>query len=59
MVFEMYLDSKGYWHWRLKANDEIGFIAYSAGEGFYSPYECSNAIRLVQRSASAQIIQVK
>ena len=53
--FEIYLDNRGGYRWRLKAAN--GRIVATSGEGYKTKASCRDAIDLVMRGAATATIQ--
>ncbi|MCX7900355.1 MAG: DUF1508 domain-containing protein [Methylocystis sp.] len=56
MKFELYKDAKGEYRWRLKALN--GNIIATSSEGYKTKGDCEHAIKLVQGSGSASVVEV-
>lgn len=56
MKYEMYLDSRKEWRWRLRAAN--GRIIADSAEGYQNKNDCRNAIELVKNSKDAPVIEV-
>jgi uncharacterized protein len=53
VTFEVYIDERSRWRWRLKSPN--GRIVAEAGEGYASRLDCLGAIHFVRDSTDAQI----
>lgn len=56
MRFELYKDDKGEYRWRLKAAN--GAVIATSGEGYKNKADCEHGIKLVQGSATANVVEV-
>ncbi|HEV7743789.1 MAG TPA: DUF1508 domain-containing protein [Pyrinomonadaceae bacterium] len=55
MKFQIYQDHKNEWRWRLRAAN--GRIVADSAEGYNSKQHCKDDIELVQRSATATVVE--
>jgi uncharacterized protein len=56
MRFVVYSDTRAEWRWRLKALN--GRTIADSGEGYKSKRDCLEAIKLVQSSYNAPVLDV-
>lgn len=56
--FEYYLDQRGEWRWRLRADN--GKIVADSGEGYKAELDCLHGIDIVKKEApTAQLVKVQ
>lgn len=53
MKYQMYVDPKGHWRWRLLAKNNR--IIANSGEGYHNDDDCLWAVNLVKGSANAVV----
>ena len=55
MKFEVYLDRRSEWRWRLRAPN--GWIMATSSEGYGDKRNCTNAIRRIREGAADATVE--